>query len=199
MMTVTVSKLIWVFGIIAWYVIRFPHQRRARRIAVDRDAGGGVDQLLLIVALWGQFLIPLSYVAVSVSTGQPVPGDYPFHPWQGWAGLIVLGAALALFRLTHKQLGRNWSVALETRSDHKLVTEGVYAYVRHPMYSSFLLSAIAQALLLPNWIAGPVGLVAFGLLFFSRINREEAMMLETFGDSYRDYQGKTARIVPWLY
>jgi protein-S-isoprenylcysteine O-methyltransferase Ste14 len=67
------------------------------------------------------------------------------------------------------------------------------------MYSSFLLSAIAQALLLPNWIAGLSGLVGIAVLFFYRVDKEEAMMTGTFGEQYRAYMRRTARVVPWLY
>jgi protein-S-isoprenylcysteine O-methyltransferase Ste14 len=199
MLTATAAKLIWLAGIAIWIAIRFPFQRKARRHEVAVSTGGATDQVALVIATWGQFLIPLSYVAVSVGLGQPIPGDYPFHPFIGWLGVAALVGSLVLFRLTHKQLGRNWSVTLEMRTDHKLVTDGIYAYVRHPMYTSFLLSAVAQALLLPNIIAGPVGLIAFGVLFFTRIDREEAMMTETFGESYRDYMRRTARIVPGIY
>ena len=55
------------------------------------------------------------------------------------------------------RLGRNWSITLEIRDSHRLVTDGLYRYVRHPMYTSFWLWAIAQALLIPNWIAGLQG------------------------------------------
>ncbi|AHY53462.1 Isoprenylcysteine carboxyl methyltransferase [Bradyrhizobium japonicum SEMIA 5079] len=78
------------------------------------------------------------------------------------------------------------------------MTEGIYRRVRHPMYSAFWLWAIAQALLLPNWIAGLAGLVGFGVLFFGRVAREERMMLQTFGDSYRDYMARTGRVFPWI-
>ena len=57
------------------------------------------------------------------------------------------------------------------------------------MYSAFWLWAIAQALLLPNWAAGFAGLVGFGTLYFGRVAREERMMLQTFGDSYRELYG----------
>lgn len=49
------------------------------------------------------------------------------------------------------------------------------------MYSAFWLWTIAQALLLPNWIAGFAGLAGFGILFFGRVAREGRMMLQTFG------------------
>lgn len=58
---------------------------------------------------------------------------------------------------------------------------------------------MAQALLLPNWLAGSAGLVGFGLLFFSRFEREEQMMIETLGEDHRAYMAWTSRVVPWLY
>jgi protein-S-isoprenylcysteine O-methyltransferase Ste14 len=195
MMTVTIAKILWALGVVVWYAIRYPYQRRGTKAGVARATGGQSDRVALIVAAVGQFLIP----AIFVFTGQPAFADYAFKPLLAWLGVVVLIAALVMFRVTHKQLGRNWSVTLETRQQHALVTEGLYGYVRHPMYSSFLLFAIAQALLLPNWIAGLSGLAGISFLFFSRVNREEALMIETFGEDYRVYMRRTARIVPWLY
>ena len=90
-------------------------------------------------------------------------------------------------------------MTLEVRTEHKLVTQGVYKLVRHPMYSAFWLWAIAQALLLPNWVAGPAGLIGFGTLFFLRVGREEQLMIDTFGDEYRNYMKRTARVLPKIY
>ena len=67
------------------------------------------------------------------------------------------------------------------------------------MYLAFLLWGIAQTLLLPNWIAGPAGLVGSLTLYLFRLPREERMMLQEFGDQYRTYMQRTARIVPWLH
>jgi protein-S-isoprenylcysteine O-methyltransferase Ste14 len=64
------------------------------------------------------------------------------------------------------------------------------------MYSAFWLWAIAQALLLPNWVAGFAGLVGFGTLYFGRVEREERMMLDNFGNNYRAYMERTGRIFP---
>ncbi|OYW31830.1 MAG: methyltransferase, partial [Azorhizobium sp. 12-66-6] len=82
---------------------------------------------------------------------------------------------------------------------HQLVTSGVYARVRHPMYSAFFLWAVAQALLLPNLVAGLSGLVGFGILFAFRVGQEEAMMRETFGAQYDAYCARTRRIIPGIY
>ena len=99
----------------------------------------------------------------------------------------MLGA-LYLFYETHRQLGRNWSVTLETRKKHELVDTGLYAYVRHPMYSAFWLLASRPGLFSsPNWIAGLSGIVGWGLLFFLRVGHEERLMIDTFGREYVDY------------
>jgi protein-S-isoprenylcysteine O-methyltransferase Ste14 len=120
-------------------------------------------------------------------------------PVASYLGIAVDIAALYLFYRTHRDLGHNWSVSLDLRERHTLVTTGIYATVRHPMYSGFWLMAVAQALLLPNWVAGPAGLVGFGILFFGRVRREEEMMIAAFGDEYRAYMRRTARVVPWMY
>jgi protein-S-isoprenylcysteine O-methyltransferase Ste14 len=194
-MTPLVARIAFLVGIVAWYVIRYPFQRRARKMGVARSAGGARDRALLVIAALAQFLIP----AVYGLSGWPSSADYGFFAVEAWAGVLAMIASLVLFRVTHKQLGRMWSVTLEMREGHKLVTDGLYAHVRHPMYSSFLLFALAQALLLQNWIAGPVGLVGFGILFFMRVPQEERVMIETFGDEYRGYMRRTARIIPWVY
>ena len=194
-MTPLVAKVIWVLGVVGWFIIRYPHQRRARRTPRLRSSGRSRELVLMAISAAGLGIVPFVYVL----SDAPRFANYPFRPWQAWLGAAVFAAALWLFRRTHKDLGRNWSVTLEVRDQHAMVTNGVYSRVRHPMYSAFWLWAVAQALLLPNWIAGPAGLVGFGTLFFLRIGREEALMIETFGDDYRRYMARTARIVPGIY
>ncbi len=194
-MTLLVAKIIYFLGLVGWTAIRYPAQHRARKMGVARSAGGTRDRVLLFIAMIGQFFVPLFYVF----TGRPAFADYGFHPAEAWLGVVAIIASLVLFRVTHKQLGRMWSVTLELRENHKLVTDGLYRYVRHPMYSSFTLFALAQFLLLQNWIAGPAGLICFGILFFMRVGREERVMVETFGEEYRAYMRRTPRIIPWVY
>jgi len=195
-----IAELIWLLAGAGWFIIRLPHQRRSRKVPVARSAGGGHDRRLLAISWTGLAVIPLVFVTTKlIGNGAPLPADYTFHPVQAWIGLGLDLAALALFFATHRQLGRNWSVTLDTRAGHRLVDHGLYARIRHPMYAAFWLLALGQAALLPNWIAGPAGIVGFGTLFFLRIGREERLMIETFGDDYRAYMQRTSRVVPWLY
>ncbi len=194
-MTPLAAKILWVLGCVGWYVIRFPHERRSGRTPVAERRDRVRDTILLTISFAGLFAIPLDYAI----TGQPKFAGYPFHQLQAWLGVAALIGALALFYRTHRDLGRAWSVTLELREQHRLVTHGIYARLRHPMYAAFWLWALSQALLLPNWIAGPSGLVGFGTLFFCRVGREERMMLERFGETYREYMARTKRVVPGIY
>ena len=191
-MTITIAKIVWLLMAGGWYGLRIPHARRSRKTPIARDAMLWPEKLRLSVSLTGLGIIPFIYVA----TGAPAFANRGFSPALAALGVVVALAALAMFHLTHKALGRNWSVSLQMRENHKLVTEGIYARIRHPMYSAFWLWALAQALLLPNWVAGFSGIVGFGTLYLLRIGDEERMMTESFGDEYRAYMARTGRLWP---
>jgi protein-S-isoprenylcysteine O-methyltransferase Ste14 len=194
-MTPGLSKFAFVMLTVGWYLIRYKYARRSNRTPVLRSARGPRETALLVISLTGLGVLPLLYVA----TGIPHFAAYAPRPALSWLGLLFAAASLLMFQLTHRALGRNWSVSLDVREDHRLVTDGVYRRVRHPMYSAFWLWSVAQALLLPNWVAGFFGIVGFGILFFGRIAREERMMLETFGAPYREYMARTSRVIPMIF
>jgi len=193
--TPTIAKFFWLACVIGWWLIRFPHERRVKKNKITATKRDIRELVLLGISLSGLGIIPIVYVL----TGFPGFADRPFVPAVAWLGVIPAIASLWLFYRTHKELGRNWSVSLEVRDKHELITRGVYRYVRHPMYSAFFLWAVAQGLLLPNWVAGLSGIVGFGTLFSFRVGREEQLMLEAFGEEYRAYMRKTARVLPWVY
>lgn len=194
--TLSVATAIWAAGVIGWYLLRLPFEMKAKRTRVaDARHRTLRDYTLLTISTLGLGVIP----AVFAFTGRPRALTYMLSVPQLAAGTLVFIAALWLFWRTHRDLGRNWSVTLEIKDEHQLVTSGVYHHVRHPMYSAFFLWALAQALLLPNLLAGLSGLVGFGILFAFRVGREEAMMRETFGAEYDAYVARTKRIIPSFY
>src|SRR5262245_4322806 len=71
--TASAGKLLWVLGVVAWYVIRYPFERRAKRVRVVADQSSGPDRLALGIVLCGMALLPAIYVA----TGFPSGADYP--------------------------------------------------------------------------------------------------------------------------
>lgn len=179
---------------VAWWVIRRPFERKAKRNALTRDAMDAREKALLAVSFTGLGLLPFLYIA----TGFPAALDQPFSAPRAIVGLVLFAGALALFHATHKALGRNWSVTLRVREEHALITGGVYRFVRHPMYTAFWMWALAQALTLQNWAVGPAGIIGFGTLYAFRVAREEALMRETFGAAWDDYAARTPRLVPFL-
>ncbi len=122
--------------------------------------------------------------------------DYNLPIWAGWIGAATFVIALWVLWRSHADLGRNWSVTVEIKEKHALVTDGVFRYMRHPMYTAHCLWGIAQVLLIQNWIAGLASLVVFLPFFLLRVPREEKRMLENFGEEYRLYMDKTGRFIP---
>jgi protein-S-isoprenylcysteine O-methyltransferase Ste14 len=193
--TPTIAKFFWLACVIGWWLIRLPHERRVKKNKIAETKRDAQELILLGISLSGLGIIPIVYVL----TGFPAFANRAFVPAVAWLGVLPALGSLWLFYRTHKELGRNWSVSLEVRDKHELITRGVYRYVRHPMYSAFFLWAVAQALLLPNWIAGLSGIVGFGTLYLFRVGREEQLMLNAFGEEYRTYMRRTARILPWVH
>ena len=194
-MTPTIAKIIWLACGLSWFVMRFQPRQHSRKTPVRYSGRGPLEFALVAASLTGLGIVPFIYVVAHF----PRFADYPLIPTLSYLGVAVELSCLWLFYRSHRDLGHNWSVSLDLRERHTLVTTGVYALVRHPMYAGFWLMALGQVLLLPNWVAGPAGLIGCGALFFGRVAREEAMMISAFGDEYRAYMRRTARVVPWLY
>jgi protein-S-isoprenylcysteine O-methyltransferase Ste14 len=175
-------------------VIRAPHGRRSRSVPVVRSRKGPQEVVLLTIA-WVAFFLPLIWITT------PVFGfaDYPLHPIPFFTGSLCLALGLWLFHRSHADLGTNWSITLELRAGHRLITHGVYRWVRHPMYLALFVYSVGQALVLPNWLAGPSYGAAMALLFAFRVGPEECMMLEEFGEDYERYRGTTKRLVPGVW
>jgi len=180
-----------VFGsfIRVWYLRRYKQDRRA----ILREEGFAVGSL---ASLWGvSILLPLLHTFTRWLSF--VDSDLPV--WAGWIGIVVFAVALWLLWRSHADLGLNWRVTTELREKHTLVTGGVFKHIRHPMYLAHWLWGIAQALLIHNWIAGLASLVIIIPLYIIRVRREEHMMLDRFGEEYREYMKRTGRIIPRLW
>jgi protein-S-isoprenylcysteine O-methyltransferase Ste14 len=174
--------------------IRAPHGQRSRSVKVLESRRGRLELGLLTLA-WLGFFVPLVWVFSPLFAR----ADYPLRPVAFLAGVASLALGLWIFHRSHADLGTNWSLTLELRENHRLVTEGVYRRVRHPMYLGLFVYALGQALVLPNWVAGPSYLVSFGLLFAFRLRPEEVMMRERFGSEYDAYRNRTSRLLPGVW
>ena len=192
-MTPSLSSFIFMAFTAAYLTIRGVFIRRARR-QHKTDKGDLRDRLLIALVGVGQIALPLLFVwtrALDVADRAQPSACVPL-------GIVAMAAGLWLFWRSHVDLGDNWSVTLEIDAKHRLVTRGVYRLVRHPMYTSFFVLGTGQALLLANWIAGFAGLASVALLVLVRVPGEERMMIEQFGDDYRDYMRRTGGVLPRL-
>ncbi len=188
------AKAVVLAGSIVMVAIRAPHGHRSLAIKVVKSRKGPLEVVLLTLA-WLAFFLPPLWVATRVLEF----ADYRLDPVPLVAGVLCLALGLWLFHRSHADLGTNWSVTLEVREGHRLVTGGIYRRVRHPMYLSLLLYGAGQALALPNWVAGPSYFVVFAILFALRLGPEERMMLEEFGKDYEAYMARTRRLVPGVW
>ena len=181
-------------SLLGFIFIRWPHGNRSGTVRVVEDRKGGLEIGLLIVALVVTTVLPI----VWLTSGVPAFAEYPLRPVPFALGVVFIFWGLWLFHRSHVDLGTNWSVSLQMRENHSLVTSGVYARIRHPMYSSMFLLGIAQALFLPNWIVGPAYLLGFGALYVFRVKHEERMMLDKFGAEYEEYMKRSGQLFPPL-
>ena len=189
-----IAKVVVLAGTLTMIAIRAPHGRRSRSVKVAKSHKTPLETGLLVL-VWVGFFVPLIWLASSVLSF----AEYSLSLGPLVAGVICFVAGLWLFYRSHADLGTNWSITLEVREQHRLITQGVYCRIRHPMYSALVLYSLGHALVIPNWVAGPSNLVAFAILFMLRVHAEEQMMSDTFGDEYATYAARTKRIVPGVW
>lgn len=190
----TPGEWVWAAALALTIIIRAPHARAAMATPITEQRMDASERF----ALASMFVCMVALPAVAVTTPLFDAFAYTLPDWALWIGVALALLGAFMFWRSHADLGRNWSPALELREGHTLVTHGVYRLVRHPMYAAIWLQSAAQPLLVQNWIGGALILPACAFLYFSRVPKEEAMMAEQFGDVWRAYAARTARIAPGL-
>ena len=189
-----IAKAIVLAATLTMIAIRAPHGRRSRSVKVATSHKTPLETGLLVL-VWIGFFVPLIWLASPALSF----AEYPLTLGPLIAGVVCFVVGLWLFYRSHADLGTNWSITLEVREQHRLITRGVYHRIRHPMYSALVLYSLGHALVIPNWVAGPSNLVAFAILFTLRVHAEEQMMSDTFGDEYETYAARTKRLVPRVW
>ena len=188
-----IFEVIFLVGFLVGSVIRKVYTFRCRHSKATKKRKSLVDIILISAAGMGMVL-PFFYLFSPWLDF----ANYDLSGWLGWIGTVVFAMALFLLWRSHADLGRNWSATLQIRREHSLITDDIYRHIRHPMYAAHLLWAIAQGLLLENWLAGWAFLVISVPFYLLRVPKEEKMMLEQFGQEYRQYISRTGRMIPYL-
>jgi protein-S-isoprenylcysteine O-methyltransferase Ste14 len=189
-----IAKAIILLASVVMVVIRAPHGQRSLTVPVKTSHKGPLEIALLTIA-WIAFFLPLVWIVTPVFAF----ADYPLRPIPLVIGTLCLVLGLWLFHRSHVDLGTNWSITLEVRENHRLVTDGIYRWVCHPMYLALLIYSAGQALVIPNWCVGPSYGIAMILLFSLRVRPEERMMFEAFGKDYEAYRAVTKRLIPGVW
>ena len=115
--------------------------------------------------------------------------------WLGvFIGLLCVGGVYWLF----SSIGSGITPTSATRREHKLVTNGPYRWVRHPLYTVGSSMFVAFGMMADNWFIAGLGILTF-ILMAIRTPKEEANLIEKFGDEYREYMKRTGRFLPKLH
>ena len=138
----------------------------------------------------------ISTVAYVINPAWLAWASVPFPDSIRWAGLGIALAGFALLQWAQNTLGKNWSDTPRMMESQALVTSGPYYWIRHPIYTAFLLILGATLLISANWLVGLSFIAMTALEIASRIGFEESLMVEYFGNEYREYKKRTGRILP---
>lgn len=135
-------------------------------------------------------------------------GIYLFKPdWLAWASIPLLeivrwfGAALAivgfaLLQWSQASLGQQWSDRPQIAADHQLIQHGPYQWVRHPIYTSFLLILSAPLFIVAYWLLGSAWILGTALDIATRTDYEEEKLEAVFGEEYCCYRERTGALLP---
>ncbi|NHJ01402.1 MAG: isoprenylcysteine carboxylmethyltransferase family protein [Candidatus Heimdallarchaeota archaeon] len=142
---------------------------------------GVVIPFLEFVLFWeGVFPIPLSMSVLIIGGVLELVG-----------GIFLIGSRI--------QLGKYGGPKIVLEEDHRLVTGGFYRFIRHPMYTGFLLFFFGYSISFSSILmTGLITLVLF-ILFKIRMDIEEEILLQKFNDDYRAYIKRTQRLFRFIY
>jgi protein-S-isoprenylcysteine O-methyltransferase Ste14 len=156
-----------------------------------RDQGS----LNLIVVLWwigivAGFSFPLLLPQAAITWKRPAVFFF---------GICLMLAGTAFRWYAAQILGKYFTFDVAIQSGQALVEAGPYRYIRHPSYTGALLTLSGFGLALGNWAGLAAAVSCLGVAYAYRIPVEEAGLAEALGDSYKQYVGRTWRLVPFLF
>ena len=172
------------------------------RRKADRETGEKISRkvdgtiMMTIIRIGGLFLwfSPLAYL---INPQWMAWSKIGLHDWARWLG-VALGIlnTFGIYWL-FSSIGSGITPTSATRTEHKLVTHGIYKYIRHPLYTFGASMFIYFGMMADNWFIAVLGILTF-ILMAIRTPKEEANLIEKFGDEYRDYMKRTGRFLPKL-
>ncbi len=160
------------------------------------DEAGATRSRLSVLGIAIQFL---SFFAVGFGEVTiRYPATSPEALEQAGVTLLLAVITCGIFAASKHALGRNWSLVARTRADHELVTWGVFAYVRHPIYSALFAWVIAMAVAFGHYWGLILGVPLYWIGTILRVREEERLLRAQFGADYEAYAGRVKRFLPGI-
>lgn len=122
----------------------------------------------------------------------------PVGPAANSIGLALTIAGLGFAAWARFVIGRNWGGMITVQQDHKLMRQGPYSIVRHPIYAGFMLATLGTAIILGE-IGGLVSVALIVLAWGYKARLEESFMIEQFGAEYEDYRRRVKGLIPGVW
>lgn len=147
-----------------------------------------------LILLW-QILPPLSLLSSHWLLAMPSLAERPLMQVVQWSASTVAVLAFMLTIPCWRRMGRNWSVAVVPQKKTRLVTEGLFARVRHPIYALSMLMMVSTVLVAPSPAVITMGAVHLTLIYVKTLG-EETFLHQRHGPQYADYCSRTGRYLP---
>jgi protein-S-isoprenylcysteine O-methyltransferase Ste14 len=168
--------------------------QRSSRDEIDRRKEGDFIMIALRV---GGGLIWLLILAYMIYPPAVAWATIPLPPWLRWMGVFGGFAAVVLLIWMFSSLGMNITDTVVIRKEHKLVTQGPYRWIRHPLYTFGGLLFISLSLVSQIWLIPLLAIPTMAILV-QRTAIEEKALQERFGEEYNQYSKQTGRFFPRL-
>ena len=172
------------------------------RRKADRETGEKISRkvdgtALMTVIKIGGLLLWFSPLVYLLNPSWMAWSKIGLPDWVRWLGVGIGVLCVAMIYWLFSSIGNSISPTSATRKQHRLVTSGLYRWVRHPLYTVGSSLFIAFGMMADNWFIAILGVLAF-IAMASRTPKEEANLIEKFGDEYREYMKHTGRYLPKL-
>lgn len=173
------------------------------RIKADKESGEKLSRkadgnAMMTVIRFGGLILWLSPFVYLINPAWLAWAKIGLPETLRWVGVGIGVLCVAGIYWLFSSIGTGITPVSATRKEHKLSTSGPYRWVRHPLYTVGSSMFISFGMIADNWFIVLLGVLAF-IAMAVRTPKEEANLIEKFGDEYREYMKRTGRFLPRLF
>ena len=191
-----IYRILFAFAGVVMIAIRIYYQIRSRRY---RKEARMRDRFFLVLPGLLAAIVSVSFGGCYIFAPHWFPWSYADYPrWLRLSGLLLLIGGLALLGEAHHHLDKNFNSFVAVREGQTLVQSGPYHWIRHPIYTAYLLNCLGGGLLSASLVLTFAPFLLYWTMFLLRVGQEEQAMLDTFGERYAAYMRRTGRFLPRL-